>query len=104
MKAKAGDTIVFDTPIEFADGNTYKELKLIEQSKFIEPESGRKYWVTNWRKFRYLIKREGEPVARPDNDNLNKFRIWCPSCCETTKYDVLDTVTGEPCDKCGAIL
>jgi hypothetical protein len=32
------------------------------------------------------------------------FRIKCLSCNQATKYDALDIVDGEPCDKCGAIL
>jgi len=32
LKAKSGDIIVFDRPVEFLDGNVLKELRLIERS------------------------------------------------------------------------
>ena len=97
-----GDIIVFDRPITFLNGNTIKELKLIERSKFSDPDIGNGYWVTNWRRFAYSIKREGELLGRPDH--LADFRILCSSCNRQTQYDALDVVTGKPCDKCGEIL
>lgn len=102
VKAKAGDIIVFDRPVEFLDGNVLKELKLIERSKFSDPISGKGYQVTNWRRFAYSIRREGQLLGRPDH--LADFRILCLSCNRQTQYDALDIVTGKPCDKCGAIL
>ena len=59
-KVKSGDTVVFDEPIEFLDGNSYKELKFIERSKFYDPISGRGYWIVSWRNHRHTIKREGK--------------------------------------------
>ena len=102
IKAKAGDTIVFDIPVEFLDGKVFKELKLIERSKFSDPDTGRGYWVTGWRRYAYSIKREGELLGRPDH--RADFRIQCLSCNMQTQYDALDVVTGKPCDKCGATL
>jgi Zn finger protein HypA/HybF involved in hydrogenase expression len=32
------------------------------------------------------------------------FRIQCMSCMQATKYDALDVITDELCDKCGAKL
>lgn len=102
IKAKSGDIIVFDRPVEFLDGNVLKELKLIELSNFSDPITGKKYSVTSWRKYAYSIKREGELLGRPDS--LAGFRILCPACNMQTKYDALDVVTGEPCNKCGELL
>ncbi len=34
----------------------------------------------------------------------NEFRIVCTKCWQLTKYDALDVVTGEPCNKCGELL
>jgi hypothetical protein len=102
VRAKSGDIIVFDRPVEFLDGNVLKELKLIERSKFCDPITGKGYSVTSWRKYAYSIKREGELLGRPDS--LADFRILCPACNMQTKYDALDVVTGEPCDKCGELL
>jgi hypothetical protein len=102
IKAKAGDIIVFDRPVEFLDGKVFKELKLIERSKFVDTDTGKGYWVTSWRNFAYSIKREGELLGRPDS--LADFRILCLSCNMQTQYDALDIVSGKPCDKCGAIL
>lgn len=59
-KAKYGDTIVFDEPIEFLDGKVFKELKFITRSQFFDPESKQGYWVVSWRNKGYTIKREGE--------------------------------------------
>lgn len=101
-KPIAGDTIVFDRPIEFLDGTVLKELELIERSKFCDPATGKRYWVTSWRKFAYSIKREGQLLGRPDN--LADFRILCLACNMQTQYDALDIVTGKPCNKCGALL
>ena len=95
--AKRGDTIVFDKPVEFLDGNILKELKLEERSKFRDPISGKGYSVTNWRRFAYSIKRDGKLLGRPDS--LADFRIFCTACNMQTKYDALDVVTGKPCDK-----
>jgi hypothetical protein len=102
VRAKSGDIIVFDRPVEFLDGNVLKELKLIERSNFSDPITGKGYSVTSWRKYAYSIKREGELLGRPDS--LADFRILCPACNMQTKYDALDVVTGEPCDKCGELL
>jgi hypothetical protein len=102
IKAKPGDIIVFDRPVEFLDGNILKELKLEERSKFRDPISGKGYYVTSWRRFAYSIKREGELLGRPDS--LADFRILCTACNMETKYDALDLVTGKPCDKCGELL
>lgn len=102
IKVIKGDVIVFDRPVQFLDGNTIKELKFIERSKFADPVTGKGYWVTSWRKFAYSIKREGELLGRPDH--LADFRILCLSCNRQTKYDALDVVTGKPCDKCGELL
>jgi DNA-directed RNA polymerase subunit RPC12/RpoP len=35
---------------------------------------------------------------------ITQFRIVCTNCWKATKYDILDIVTGLPCDKCGAKL
>ena len=59
-KAKYGDTIVFDEPVEFLDGKVFKELKFITRSQFFDPESKQGYWIVSWRNKRYTIKREGE--------------------------------------------
>ena len=102
IKAKSGDIIVFDRPVEFLDGSVLKELKLEGRSKFRDPISGKGYSVTSWRRFAYSIKREGELLGRPDS--LADFRILCTACNMQTKYDALDVVTGKPCDKCGELL
>jgi hypothetical protein len=102
IKAKAGDIIVFDNPVEFLDGTVLKELRFIERSKFADPDTGKGYWVTSWRNYSHSIKREGELLSRPNH--RADFRILCLSCNMATQYDALDVVTGKPCDKCGATL
>jgi hypothetical protein len=102
IKAKAGDIVIFDRPIEFLDGNVLKELKFEERSNFRDLITGKGYSVTSWRKYAYSIKREGILLGRPDS--LIDFRILCTACNMQTKYDALDTVTGKPCDKCGELL
>jgi hypothetical protein len=102
IKAKAGDTIVFDIPVEFLDGKVFKELKFIERSKFADPDTGKGYWVTSWRRYAYSIKREGELLVQPKP--VIDMRIVCIGCWQPTQYDALDIVDGKPCDKCGATL
>lgn len=100
--AKSGDIIVFDRPVEFLDGNVLKELQLEGRSNFRDPNTGKGYSVTSWRKYAYSIKREGVLLGRPDS--LADFRILCTACNMQTKYDALDVVTGKSCDKCGETL
>lgn len=59
-KAKPGDIVVFDKPIEFLDGKIYQELRFIKRSQFREPVSGRGYHIVSWRNYPHTIKRECE--------------------------------------------
>jgi signal peptidase I len=59
-KAKPGDIVVFDKPIEFLDGKIHQELRFIKQSQFLEPVSGQGYHIVSWRNYPHTIKGEGE--------------------------------------------
>ena len=60
IKAKAGDIVIFDKPIEFLDGKVYQELQFIKRSQFLEPVTGQGYHIVSWRNYPHTIKGEGE--------------------------------------------
>ena len=59
-KAKPGDIVVFDKPIEFLDGKIHQELRFIKRSQFLEPVSGQRYHIVSWRNYPHTIKGERE--------------------------------------------
>lgn len=58
IKAKAGDIVIFDKPIEFLDGKIYQELRFIKRSQFLEPVTGQGYHIVSWRNYPHTIKGE----------------------------------------------
>lgn len=59
-KAKSGDTVLFDKPIEFLNGKVLQELRFIQRSHFLDPITGQGYHIVSWRNYPHTIKREGE--------------------------------------------
>lgn len=59
-KAKSGDTVVFDKPIEFLNGKVLQELRFIKRSHFLDPITGQGYHIVSWRNHPHTIKREGK--------------------------------------------
>jgi hypothetical protein len=55
-RAKSGDTIIFDKPIEFLDGKIYQELRFIKRSQFLDPITGQGYHIVSWRNYPHTIK------------------------------------------------
>jgi hypothetical protein len=57
-KAKSGDTVVFDKPIEFLNGKVLQELRFIKRSQFLDPITGQGYHIVSWRGLGHTIKRD----------------------------------------------
>lgn len=60
VKAKSGDTVIFDKPIEFLNGKVLQELQFIKRSQFLDPITGQGYHIVSWRNYPHTIKEEGQ--------------------------------------------
>lgn len=56
VKAKSGDTVIFDKPIEFLNGKVLQELQFIKRSQFLDPVTGQGYHIVAWRNYPHTIK------------------------------------------------
>lgn len=64
-KVSGGQKVMFDPPLEFADGSRQGEFRFLKGSRF-RGLDGRTYHITSWRTRRYSVETEPAPSSDPE--------------------------------------